>query len=572
MNIEIEAKYIVPDRERFERLLALTALGAYRLQPAGEQDLVDHYFDTAVRGLLQGGYAMRLREDQRRQRWRGTLKGLGRAGDALHRRQEFELDVPPGALPAAWPSSPARDLALRLSGELPLAEMFTVRQMRHKRQVWSTAESANGEADAAAGARLVAELSLDEVLLAQAEGEQPNFELELELLAGGLPEDLGTLQTALAGLGLAPQPRSKFERGLALLDAATAGAASEGDRSAKAPAGAETAAQPAGDEGTKAATVSAAPKRAKSPGVRADEPMAEAGRQVLRFHFERMLAQEAGARLGDDIEAVHTMRVATRRQRAALALFAGYFKPKAIRPFRRGLRAMAACLGAVRDLDVLLEAARGYQAGLPPASAAGLEAVLAAWDVQREAARGALLVHLDGGAFRDFVDDFGRFLNKEGAGVARPSADPAAPTLVRDVLPARLWQHYGAVRAYAPLLPGADVPTLHALRIAGKRLRYALEFFAEALGPAIQADIAAVVALQDHLGALHDADVTINRLHDFLEAGDPRPSPEAVLAVGGYLRVQQARLRRLQRTAGRPWKKVVGRRFRAVLGRAVAEL
>jgi CHAD domain-containing protein len=254
-----------------------------------------------------------------------------------------------------------------------------------------------------------------------------------------------------------------------------------------------------------------------------------------------------------------------------LALFAGYFKPKAIRPFRRGLKEVAGRLGAVRDLDVLLQAAREYQAGLPPASAAGLATVLAAWEAKREAARAELLAHLDSGEYRGFKKAYAKFLNKPGAGAAR-SEDKAAPVLVRDVLPARLWEHYGALRAYSALLPGADVPTLHALRIVGKRLRYALEFFAEALDPAIQENIKAVVRLQDHLGALHDADVTLAQLHEFLQAGEARPSAEAVLAVGGYLRVQQAKLRHLQRTAGRPWRKVAGRKFRWVLGRAVAGL
>ena len=43
---------------------------------------------------------------------------------------------------------------------------------------------------------------------------------------------------------------------------------------------------------------------------------------VLRRHFSAMLAKEPGTRLGDDIEELHDMRVANRRLRAALALFA----------------------------------------------------------------------------------------------------------------------------------------------------------------------------------------------------------------------------------------------------------
>ncbi|MGH2522570.1 MAG: CHAD domain-containing protein, partial [Anaerolineales bacterium] len=106
------------------------------------------------------------------------------------------------------------------------------------------------------------------------------------------------------------------------------------------------------------------PDKKKSPGVLADEPMAEAGRKMLGFHFARMLAHEAGTRAGLDVEALHDMRVATRRQRAAFRLFAPYFDLARIRPFRRALRALAQRLGAVRDWDVLTEAVRAYQAAL----------------------------------------------------------------------------------------------------------------------------------------------------------------------------------------------------------------
>jgi CHAD domain-containing protein len=145
------------------------------------------------------------------------------------------------------------------------------------------------------------------------------------------------------------------------------------------------------------------------------------------------------------------------------------------------------------------------------------------------------------------------------------------------VLPGRLWEHYAEVRAYEGVLATADVPTLHALRITGKRLRYALEFFREVLEPPSEGKIGEaiemVVALQDHLGQLHDADVTLTRLHEFLkETGDERHSPEVVMAVGAYLKVTQTRLRRLQRTAARPWRQVNGAKFRRILGRAVAGL
>lgn len=68
----------------------------------------------------------------------------------------------------------------------------------------------------------------------------------------------------------------------------------------------------------------------KDPGVLPDDPMSEAGRKVLRFHFGRMLEHEPGTRLGDDIEELHDMRVATRRMRSAFRVFTSYFDRDAL--------------------------------------------------------------------------------------------------------------------------------------------------------------------------------------------------------------------------------------------------
>ena len=70
------------------------------------------------------------------------------------------------------------------------------------------------------------------------------------------------------------------------------------------------------------------------------------------------------------------MRVATRRQRAAWRVFGEAFRPAGRRPTGERLREVAARLGAVRDLDVLLEAADAYRADLPVAEQRALEPLL----------------------------------------------------------------------------------------------------------------------------------------------------------------------------------------------------
>ena len=103
----------------------------------------------------------------------------------------------------------------------------------------------------------------------------------------------------------------------------------------------------------------------KTPGVTAEDLHAEAGRKVLRFHLARMIAREAGTREGEDPEELHAMRVATRRMRAAWRVFGDGFRTDRTAKFRRRLRTVAARLGAVRDLDVLIEATEAFAATLP---------------------------------------------------------------------------------------------------------------------------------------------------------------------------------------------------------------
>lgn len=72
--------------------------------------------------------------------------------------------------------------------------------------------------------------------------------------------------------------------------------------------------------------------------------------------------------------------------------------------------------------------------------------------------------------------------------------------------------------AFAPSLADpANVTELHDMRIAAKRLRYALELFADALGPDTAACIARIKEFQDVVGDIHDHDVHADILRAHLE-------------------------------------------------------
>ena len=308
----------------------------------------------------------------------------------------------------------------------------------------------------------------------------------------------------------------------------------------------------------------------KTPGVLPDDHLAEAGRKVLRFHLARMIAREAGTRDGSDLEELHAMRVATRRQRAAWRIFGEAFRAGRTKGHRGRLREVAARLGTVRDLDVLIENADAYRADLPVAEQRALEPLIAGWRDHREDARRLLIRELDSDGYRRWLDDYAEFVRHEGLAVRPVIA--TEPHRVRDTAASRIQAAYEQVRAYEPVLRWADVETLHELRIAGKWLRYSLEFVREALGPESAGLIARVTALQDHLGLLNDADVASRLARDFLveRAGDLSDAESG--AIGRYLVNREKEVARLRRTVGGPWRGVAGLAFRRSLGRTLAGL
>jgi CHAD domain-containing protein len=550
---EVELKYRVNDPATGERLLAADQLGG--LQATGGRarafQLEDRYVDTRDGALAQAGFAVRLR--QRGAETIVTVKSLATTerSDGAVEREELEGPADRVAAASEWPASDARALVLEHAGDAPLVERVTIRQLRHQRLL-------------RAGNNRV-ELSLDEVdVVSRGRIVRSFTELEAELVKGddSILADLARrLETES---GLVRSDHSKLEAALAALDGSNGDEALE-DRAHADVAVHVEAAPPAEQQRETPRLVVG-----KTPGVQADDHIAEAGRKVMRFHLARMIEREPGVRSGVDIEDVHKMRVATRRQRAAWRMFGTSFRKGRTKPYRSGLRSLARRLGAVRDLDVLLEAIDGYRADLSATEQGAIEPLIAAWRQHRDDARVLLVRELDSPDHDRFVDDYLVFVRTEGAAVT--PVRPVEPHQVRDTAPSRIWAAYEQVRGYEGVLRWADIPTLHELRIASKRLRYSLEFVQEALGDDALPLIARVTALQDHLGLMNDADVAASMARTFLVEHASRLSPIESQAIGRYLVDRDREVARLRRSVGIPWRAVAGAGFRRSLGRVVAGL
>jgi len=586
-KLEVELKYEVAGTGSADRYLVAPEIGPFK--PAGRVSsiqLEDRYVDSIDWALARAGFAARLRRTSH-----GTqicLKTHAPAGGRLHRREELEGPADPTQRPASWPASQARSVILELCGDAQLVELLTLRQLRRVRRFDSD------------GTRV--ELSVDEVSVESAEREIDHFEeLEIELKRGS-EQPLEALADVLDREdGLRRVSRSKLDRAvnavggaLELLppearrrwESAPPDLLGQGAATVSAPSAPSSAAAPSVAEATlpvddgRPAPEQATAQKAGEParpggpralGVLADDPMAEAACKILRFNFDRLHKWEAAVRSDSDIEALHDMRVATRRMRAAWRVFDDSFRAGRTRKIRRRLERVADRLGAARDLDVMIDGLEKYRSGLGEDDRAGLDPLMSMWKRDRKAARTLLLDELDSSGYAGFGEEMEAFLGG-GATAAAVTTSPSRPNRVKDRAPSLLWSSYEAVRAYELVLAWADVETLHELRIVSKWLRYGLEFFGETLGPEGPRLLQRVVALQDHLGCLHDADVAAKLARDVLVTRAGELSRSEADAIGAYMRTNERELARRRRTIGPIWRAVAGAPFRRSLGRATAAL
>jgi triphosphatase len=227
----------------------------------------------------------------------------------------------------------------------------------------------------------------------------------------------------------------------------------------------------------------------------------------LSSHLSSLLEQRLGqladaargSSQGRSVEAVHELRVASRRLRAFTVTFRDLLGEPAASRLEKKLKRVTRAAGALRDLDVQLEA---LDARLATTSGqlerAALEHLLENLDGQRtKAERRARrqLRRLELGAIP-------RLVRRGLRGIRRGLPDDS-----RQRAYALGWLERLVANAaeQAPATDEAeDAERLHGLRIDIKQLRYSLELFEPLLGADFEALRARATALQDLLGAHHD--------------------------------------------------------------------
>lgn len=243
------------------------------------------------------------------------------------------------------------------------------------------------------------------------------------------------------------------------------------------------------------------------PTIAPAEPLTalEAASQFVTEQARELRRQGRRARRDRDPEAVHEMRVVTRRLRTALRALVEHVR--APRRLRQELRWLAGKLGAVRDDDVIL-ALLGTDGlrGAGTDERLRLARLTRRLAKRRERHRTALVAALARRRYDRLLDDLAEFaeapmpVHADGAMASRALAE------VSERLNAAIAQSTG-MSATSPA-PEA----LHDLRIGFKRLRYALDLHAAACGLAYDVERKLARQMQDVLGEIHDRDLLLGWL------------------------------------------------------------
>ena len=237
-------------------------------------------------------------------------------------------------------------------------------------------------------------------------------------------------------------------------------------------------------------------------------------RKLALKQLDRFMSLEPKVLRGDDADAIHDLRVASRRLQQVLDLLYPSPSPAEIRKLRRRLRRARRALGEVRNCDVEL---------------ARVNRILARRRATRRETWEAVhdyLLERRSGNFEKAVRKLGRLhlavfyvrlkdvlapngKHRSPHAPRHPEEPgPQHPELFEKRVAAsleRVWSAFEARVAESRLDSRASV--IHGARIAAKRLRYLMEVIHEFDGPGSKATLAWLRGLQEHLGNWHDLEI-----------------------------------------------------------------
>ncbi|WET80568.1 CHAD domain-containing protein [Amycolatopsis sp. QT-25] len=242
-------------------------------------------------------------------------------------------------------------------------------------------------------------------------------------------------------------------------------------------------------------------------------------RVKLDVEIRALLAHEPGTKSGADPEDLHQMRVALRRMRSVLKLSGRLLGPDA-ESVRAELGRLGQSLGEVRDYDVLIGHLREVVAEFEVRDQPAARRLVSKFVTERGGAKRRLTRALASPRYASMLRDIGRLARQPDAEELTSGAEPTAADLVAGLAK----PHRKLAKAVKALPADPSDDALHALRIYGKKLRYAAEMAKPAAkkkqAERIQRLLKATKVFQAVLGDHQDACVAADRMRGALDSGD----------------------------------------------------
>ena len=482
------------DGREVEWQLACTDLGSVRrwlaehgtidglvLEPRSTLQIRDTYLDTDDWRIHRAGFALRIRSESGKSE--ATLKSLHSASAEVADRRELSETLGNGGSESiSQLIGPVGTRVHAVSGMHALLPLFEIHTSRQRFAIRRESE-----------VQQLGEIALDETVISRPHGEpQKSMQrVEVEALTG-IHEPLQSLVKTLRNdCALEAAPDTKYSEGL------------------------------------KSVGLAPGPAPAFGPTtVEGSMPMAEVAVANLRLYLSAWHRHEPGARLGDDPEELHDLRVAGRRLDAILRQFRSSL-PAAYAQIRPTLKKVLRALGEVRDLDVALIELEAFNGGATESEAgsAGLKQYL---EIERARARTSMLSVLDAVTLQKSIQKLTLLLSAP----TTPSEAPSAEAALHEA-PEMLRLRYRKVRKSADLLePDSSVESYHDVRGHVKKLRYALESVAAIYGKPADEMLRALRRWQEKLGVQQDAAVASRRLKALAGAPPKGILPETLFLMG----------------------------------------
>jgi triphosphatase len=476
--------------------LACTDLGSVRrwledhgtidglvLEPRATQQIFDTYLDTKDWRIHRAGFALRIRSGSGKPE--ATLKSLHSASAEVADRVELSETLENSDTESIQQSiGPVGAHVQAVSGARALQPLFELRTSRQRFAIRREDQL-----------QQLGEIALDETTISRPHGaaETSMQRVEVEALTDSHEPLQSLVKTLRSNCALEAASDTKYSYSLKSVG-----------------------------------LVPPLPEMAPT-AVDASMTLAEVAVANIRRYWSAWNRHEPGARLGDDPEELHDLRVAGRRLDAILRQFRSSL-PASFLDVRATLKTVLRALGSVRDLDVALSELESFSHKLPKSERVSIKPLKQHLVSERSRAHARMLRVLDSIWVQKNLHELTTVL-----AAAPVASQHSAPELALRVAPELVRRRYRKLRKRADRLTlASSMDEFHEVRGQVKKLRYALEAVAVIYGKPASEMLRALCRWQEKLGVQQDAAVASIRLNA-LASAPPKGIPTDTLFLMGRL-------------------------------------